>query len=236
MSPGIARSSSPSGEGATAIEPALLRAHRHARRRVPWGALLTFTAGVAYPILVYWVVARQQPSLGLVLPLVALVGLCLCLPHRRTRVAAILGVLALAAAAIAFASPSSLFFLPPLAVNLGLAGFFGRTLASGREALITRFARLEQDDPEASVVAYTRRLTLVWVVFFLVMAAVSAFLALLGAHWAWVWFTAVGNYLCVAALFAIEYWYRRWRFPRTDYVSPRQQIMMVRAALRDRGR
>ncbi len=70
--------------------------------------------------------------------------------------------------------------------------------------------------------------------FFLLMAAVSTALAVSGAHAAWVWFTAVGNYLCVAALFAVEYAYRRRRFPRDDHVSPRQQMALLRAALRER--
>jgi len=129
-----------------------------------------------------------------------------------------------------------LLFLPPVGVNLGLAWFFGRTLKSGREALITRFARLERGEPEPRIMTYTRRLTWVWVVFFLIMAAISVALAASGAREAWVWFTAIGNYLCVAALFAIEYGYRRWRLPRKDHVSPRQQLLMMRAALRDQHR
>lgn len=130
----------------------------------------------------------------------------------------------------------AMLFLPPVCVNLGLAWFFGRTLAPGREALITRFARLERREPEPRILVYTRRLTWVWVVFFLFMAAVSVALAVSGAREAWVWFTAVGNYLCVAALFAIEYGYRRWRLPRNDHVSPRQQLLMMRAALRSQRR
>ena len=66
------------------------------------------------------------------------------------------------------------------------------------------------------------------------MALVSGALAAIGAHEAWVWFTAVGNYLCVAALFAIEYGYRRWRFPNDSRVSPGRQLRMLRATLWDR--
>jgi uncharacterized membrane protein len=158
-------------------------------------------AGVAYPFLVYGLLASGHPSLGM--------------------------------------APATLLFLPPVCINLGLAWVFGRTLAPGREALITRFARMEDPQPDPAVLAYTRRLTWVWVVFFLVMAAVSAALAALaasGAREAWVWFTAVGNYLCVAALFAVEYVYRRRRFPRNAAASPRQQIRMLRAALRNQRR
>jgi uncharacterized membrane protein len=160
-------------------------------------------------------------------------GLCALLPQRRARVAAALVVLALAAVASAFAATSSLLFLPPLWVNLGLAWLFGHTLAPGREALITRFARLEHAEPAPQVVTYTRRLTWVWTVFFLSMALVSGALAAFGAHEAWVWFTAVGNYLCAGALFAIEYGYRSWRFPNDSRISPGRQLEMLRTALRD---
>ncbi len=229
MSPAIAPNSPAQGEGAT------VPATDVAPLRVRWSAALSFTACVAYPFLVWWILAQRSPWLGLLLTLAALAGLCLCLP-RPARAIAMLAVAALAGAAVAFASPTSLLFLPPLAVNLGLAWFFGRTLAPGREALITRFARLGQHDLDAAIPIYTRRLTWVWVGFFLAMASLSAVLAAFGAYRAWVWFTAVGNYLCVAALFAIEYGYRRWRFPRDDHVSPWHQILMMRAALRERGR
>ena len=83
----------------------------------------------------------------------------------------------LRAVTLAFASPTTLLFLPPVCVNLGLAWFFGRTLAPGREALITRFARLEHPQPDIQRMAYTRRLTGIWAAFFLLMAAVSTALA-----------------------------------------------------------
>jgi uncharacterized membrane protein len=232
MSPDTAPSSRPPHEDATA--------ELHGPRSVHWRALLSTVACVAYPFLVYWVLAQRRPWLGLALTLAASLGLCVSLPGPRTRVIAAIVVLAIAAAAVTFGDPSSLLFLPPLGVNLALAWFFGRTLAPGREALITRFARLERGEPEPEVLAYTRRLTWVWVVFFLLMAATSAALALSGAHAAWVGFTAVGNYLCVVALFALEFAYRRWRFPRdehrTDPISPWQQVALFRAALRERAR
>jgi len=225
MSPDIARSSTspPAGRSAPG-RPA---------GRLDWRVLLSVAASLAYPFLVYWVLSQRRPWFGLLLTLTALLGLSMWLPQRRVQVVALLGVFALAAVALAFAATTSLLFLPPVCVNLSLAWCFGRTLAPGREALITRFARLEHGEPDPRVFAYTRRLTWVWTVFFVIMAAVSGALAAFGASEAWVWFTAVGNYLCVAVLFAIEYGYRRRRFPRKDHVSPRQQMLLMRAGLRN---
>jgi len=226
MSPDIARSSIPPHADEPEPDRGPMRSH--------WSAMLSGAACIAYPFLVSWVLGQRRPWLGLLLTLTALLGLCACLPGRLARVVAVLCVLALVAASVAFATSSMLLFLPPLCVNLGLAWLFGHTLAPGHEALITRFARMEHGEPGPEILAYTRRLTWVWVVFFLLMATVSGALAAFGAHEAWVWFTAVGNYLCVAALFAIEYAYRRRRFPRGDHVSPRRQMAMMRAALRNR--
>ena len=201
-----------------------------------WRTALAAVAGLAYPFLVYWSLAGQHAWFGLLITLAALLGLCMCLRGTRARCAAIGGTLALAALAFAFMSPTTLLFLPPVCVNLGLAWFFGRTLGPGREALITRFARLEHPQPDVQRLAYTRRLTGIWAAFFLLMVAVSTALAATGAHEAWVWFTAVGNYLCVAGFFALEIVFRRWKFPRDLRVSPTQQIQMLRAALRNERR
>ncbi|MEO8346532.1 MAG: hypothetical protein ABI607_12640 [Betaproteobacteria bacterium] len=198
--------------------------------------MLSLVASVAYPFLVYWVLAQRQPWPGVLLMLVAMGALCACLPQRRMQVAGALGVVVVAGLAMAIAATPLLPFLPPLCVNLGLAWLFGHTLLPGQEPLLTRFARVEEGEPDAQVLAYTQRLTWLWTAFFLVMATVSATLATLAAHDAWVWFTAVGNYVCVAALFAIEYGYRRWRFPRKVHASPMRQVEMLRSALRSRER
>jgi uncharacterized membrane protein len=202
--------------------------------RAHWAAWFPAAAALAYPFLVYWVLGQPRQWPGLLLTMTALLGLCLCIPGTRVRIVVALVAFALAAAGVASANELTLLFLPPILVNLGLAGLFGHTLTNGGEALITRFARMEEPAPDSAVLIYTRRLTFVWTAFFLGMAGVSGCLAAFAPREAWVWFTAVGNYLCVAALFAIEYAYRQRRFPRKNHVSPRRQLALLRAALRAR--
>src|SRR2546421_138234 len=67
---------------------------------------------------------------------------------------------------------------------------------------------------------YTRRLTAVWVAFFVGAAAVSALLAVWATPVVWGWFVAVGNHVAVALLFMGEYLFRRWRFPQYRHASP----------------
>ena len=232
MSPDIARNS----DSKPASDSLPGRGTAHPGFLSNWRAALSVAAGLAYPFLVYWVLTHPHPTARLLLTMTALLGLCATLPKVRTRLMAVLVVLGLSLVSVAFATPTTLLFFPPVCVNLGLAWFFGHTLAAGQEALITHFARLEQALPDPEILAYTRSLTWVWTGFFLIMAAMSVVLAASGAHAAWVWFTAVGNYACVAALFALEYGWRRRRFPRKDRVTPWQQVALLRDTLRKRQR
>ena len=205
-------------------------------RRTGWRAMLALAVAALYPFLVYGVLMQRRPWLVLLLACVTLLAGCGLLPRGRWRVAGIVAVLLLAAATIPFAATASLLFLPPIAINVGLAWFFGRTLLPGREALITSIARLDHREFTPQLLAYTRGWTGVWAVFFIVMALVSGALAAAGTIEAWTWFTAVGNYLCVAALFAVEFTWRRYRFPRQAHVALLAQIAMMRAAIRARRR
>ena len=141
-------------------------AYRTAVRNVsscfPIGApSLAAVAGLAYPFLVYWVLAGQHPWFGLLITLVALLGLCACL--RRSvgaMVLAIVGTLALAAVTLRIRVANDLA-VPASGVREPGAGLVFRPHAGARtrsadhalRAPRTRAAR------HPAVSAYTRRLT-----------------------------------------------------------------------------
>jgi len=199
------------------------------------GGAAAVAAMIAYPFLTYLAYVGQQRSVALLLLGCALIYLCARTLAGKKRIASILALAVLCVLAAFVPQASVPFFLLPILINLLLAWFFARTLAAGREALITRFARLGHQPMPDEVVKYTRQLTWVWTIFFLVMAAVSAGLVAIQAHAAWAWFTAVGSYLCIGLLFALEYGYRRYRFPDRPYVSPLRQLALVRDALRTKA-
>jgi len=196
------------------------------------GGAAAAVAMIAYPFLVYVAHAGEQRYLALLLMACALLYVCARALSGKRRIVISVAVVALCVLAAFVPQGATPFFLLPTLINLLLGWFFARTLAPGREALITLFARLGHQPMPVEVVAYTRRLTWVWTVFFVAMAVISGALLALGAHAAWAWFTAVGSNLCIALLFALEYLYRRHRFPDRPYVSPLRQLAMVRAALR----
>ena len=118
--------------------------------------------------------------------------------------------------------------MPPVVINLGLAALFGATLARGQEPMISRFARMERGTLEPDLVRYTRSLTRLWTLFFVGMAALSVALAVFATIAAWQWFTLLGNWLCVAALFFGEYVYRRVRFAHYQHASPLRLMASIR--------
>lgn len=196
-----------------------------------WGGAAAVVAMVAYPFLAYFAHAGEQRYLALLLMGCALLYVCARTLSGRSRISAIAAVVGLCVLAAFIPRAAVPFFLLPILINLLLAWFFARTLAPGREALITRFARMGHQPMPVEVVTYTRRLTWVWTAFFVAMAVISGALLAFGEHAAWAWFTAVGSYLCIALFFGLEYVYRRHCFPDRPYVSPLRQLALVRAAL-----
>jgi uncharacterized membrane protein len=111
-------------------------------------------------------------------------------------------------------------FVPPLAMNLVLLWFFGRTLVAGREPLVTAIARFVRGRLDPEVAAYTRRVTWAWCAFFAANAAASAALAAFAPLAVWSLYTNVLAVPLFGLMFAAEYAYRRRRFPALQHFPP----------------
>jgi len=109
--------------------------------------------------------------------------------------------------------------LPQAFCYLGLVWLFGRTLIGGREALLTRFARFVHGEISPAVECYTRRITLLWCVFFAAMATISVSLFVVVSTDAWLFFANVLNLPLLVCAFVVEYAYRSLRFPNAPYPS-----------------
>ena len=99
------------------------------------------------------------------------------------------------------------------------AVFFGRTLRRGAMPLIERVARIGKPSLSAPLSRYTRGLTLLWCVYF-VVAAILAALADWGFEQA-----SVGVAAASGALFVGEHRIRRWIFPGEWFPGMVQQIL-----------
>lgn len=195
----------------------------------------------AYPIVAHLAIARG--STRWTIAALALLAAAMLIPALAAgRVLAWLLVPALAFGCwelMRVATPVMVLYVAPVIVPSFLAWFFGHTLANGRTPLIARIVHLTHqghEPPEPAVWPYARRLTLAWTIFFVALASINLTLAALAEpdglllaagvrppftvpQYCWSLFANVIGYLAVAAFFAIEYAYRRRRFPQQPYRS-----------------
>ena len=106
----------------------------------------------------------------------------------------------------------------PMLVLFGLALSFGRTLRPGAVPMIERVARQGMPGLSAALCRYTRRLTAMWCVYFVVAATLTA-AAELGFERA-----SFGVATASAVLFVGEHWLRQRIFPHDVFPGLLQQV------------
>ncbi len=108
-------------------------------------------------------------------------------------------------------------------IALGLV--FGLSSLGGREALVTRMARLfHGGDVTDEMLVYSRQVNTVWTLYFGLMATVSLLLYLSGQAF---WWSILSNFLTmpiVVLIFIIELAVRRKRLPNQRHASLRESI------------
>jgi uncharacterized membrane protein len=172
-------------------------------KKPDFASVLTTLIILAYPLLIWFAHGKIAPRLlALVLLAVAAIRLLTFKLGRRYRWMS-LAALVLAVPALFWNAllPLKLY---PVAVSLGMLALFGASLVHP-PSIIERLARLQDPDLPAFAVAYTRRVTQVWCVFF----ALNGGLAFATAVWAseavWSLYTGVISYLLMGILFVGEY-------------------------------
>lgn len=181
-----------------------------------------------YPAAVHYAVATGQTGVALAaVTLLALLAVILLVVHPGVRLLA--GVAVVALIFVAPVPARELVYLPPVAINLALGWWFGKSLAAGREPVITRFARMERPDArlDSRQLTYTRRLTWVWTLFFCATAIVSLVLAATASAVVWSKFTNGASYAAALLLFLGEHLFRRVRFRGYTFASPIEQVRML---------
>ncbi len=119
--------------------------------------------------------------------------------------------------------------LPQVAIYCMLLIWFGGTLRRGREPLVTYMARHVHESMSDELLAYTRRVTIAWCLFFLAMGFTSLALFLWASSETWSLFANVLNLPLVIAMFLAEY---GWRALRHPHMSRATVPTMVRAFMK----
>ena len=198
-----------------------------------WKALVVL-ACIAYQYGVHMSVSNAQPdplhTILLWLPLAVLAGWILARSKNKP-----LWLAALLAAAI-------FVYLVEQEERLGLAAVsgishaaaylfllwcFGRTLARGREPLITRFARTVHGELPPEMELFTRKVTIAWCLFFAIQLIASALLFGFAPLSTWSLFINLLNLPLVALMFVGQFAYRIIRYPDYPRVSLWQAIQVV---------
>lgn len=126
------------------------------------------------------------------------------MPHGNLLVAALLLV---GVSAILLNSPVLLQYYP-VCINVLLLALFANSLVRP-PSLIEQIARIKSPDLPTAAIAYTRKVTIVWCVFFALNGAMALY-TVLGANLGiWAIYNSFVSYSLMGLLFAGEYLVRR---------------------------
>lgn len=177
--------------------------------------MLTVVLTLLYPLAIWFGDGQVEPRwLALLLLLAAasrLPAMKVSRAARWTGVAALL----LAAGAV-WANALLPLKLYPVLVNAAFLAAFAYSLASP-PSMVERMARLTEPDLPPQAIAYTRVVTQVWCVFFVINGSIALGTALWASPAVWSLYTGVISYVAMGALFGGEYLVRL-RFKRIHHV------------------
>lgn len=181
-------------------------------RSLPLLRLATGAIVLAWPLLVGFGLTHN--GLHWLLPVMALLLLVrLCLirqqagPMRRVlQSVALAGIVLCVASSVMKAHQLLLFY--PVVVNAVMLAVFGGSLWSNMP-LVERLARLREPDLPPAGIRYTRQVTRIWCLFFIVNGSIALFTALHGDMRLWTAWNGVIAYLLMGTLMAGEWLVRR---------------------------
>jgi len=164
-------------------------------------------AGVLYPFVVYFGMEKVSPPMfALVLGAIWMIRAPSLLrkPGGRWMVGAALAYCVL----LALNGEQSLLRWYPALINALLLTTFGLSLIHG-QPIVERIARLHEPDLPPSAVRYTRKVTWVWVGFFVFNGSMSAMLTLWAPIAWWTLYNGLIAYFIMGTLFAGEWLVRK---------------------------
>jgi len=166
----------------------------------------------AWPLLVW--VSFTHPHIRWLLPFLALVFVLriLTLWGQKSVMGQTALVLALAGVTLCIASLAlrdlHLLLWYPVAVNAVMLALFGGSLYTAMP-LVERLARLREPELPQRAIAYVRRVTQIWCLFFIINGSIALATCLAGSlHW-WTLWNGMLSYLSMGLLMAGEWWVRR---------------------------
>jgi len=173
---------------------------------------------ILYPVLVYLGLSYSRVSAVAILLIVVSIGRLFLRRHGTVTLGSAtiwisVGGVILAATGLMKGSAQAMLYYPAL-VNLVLLTAFVHSLFYP-PAMITRLARIRQPELPAAGIRYTRNVTVVWSVFFLLNGSVSIITAIRASAEMWTLYNGFVAYVLMAALFGGE-WLVRGRVMKKE--------------------
>jgi uncharacterized membrane protein len=104
-----------------------------------------------------------------------------------------------------FLKKNELVRLYPILVNLSLAIVFVRSLMPNNVPVIETVARLHEKEFPLQAVHYTRNVTKIWLIFFIVNGSISAYTYFYSTLEIWALYNSLISYVLTGILFICEY-------------------------------
>ncbi|WP_417532742.1 hypothetical protein [Marinobacterium stanieri] len=162
---------------------------------------------LSYPFAVYW--GLQHFDALSLLPVLLLMLLLRWQGERqvRDRMVIIVSALGVLLVTLLWDAQLGLKFYPVL-VNLGLLVVFASSLFAS-QTVIERLARISEPDLPPAGVAYTRKVTQAWCVFFVVNGSVSMATLLWASEATWMLYNGLIAYLLIGTMLGAEWLIRQ---------------------------
>ena len=187
-------------------------------KKIHWNFLI-LAAIVSYPFVIHYLVLNeyyQQASFYILTIVFLLVVQNIIQGHKW--LAVILMLLTLSFGITLWLDSQMVVFLPPILIPIALAYLFGKTLIGNNTAFITVLAqKIRNTDLGEREIKYTRNVTKIWVIFFIFCIIDGILLAYFADVATWSFVTNFVNYILMAALFIIEYSFRRIALSDLDH-------------------
>lgn len=172
--------------------------------------ILLTVSGLAYPLVVWFFAERigwnWLIALTLALVLARVFFLAKSSQAWRDFVPLLLMVVVIVALA-RFSSQSAVLSYPAL-MSFGLAGLFAYSLRFPPSA-IERIAKLSEGTLSDHAILYTRKVTKVWLGFFVFNGLIASYTIWLGDIAVWTFYNGLLSYVLAGVLFLAEYLVRR---------------------------
>jgi uncharacterized membrane protein len=143
--------------------------------------------------------------------------------HRQRTLGTAAGLLLAAIVWLAWTggeiAATPLYMIQHAAIHAALAAAFALTLRSGHEPLITALARRVHGRLTPDMETYSRKVTIVWTIYFVAMALASVALFLLAPFEVWAASANVGTPVALALLFFGEHALRYRLHPEFERAS-----------------